>query len=147
MVDWLYAFETVDWLHTLGVIGGIVALVTFGINVSKFYVDRSRISVQLIWYSEFRPVKTGEDIKYWAHAVVRNKGRRPIYITHLFIDEPNNPLSMDELSQLGDDIGRRIGEGDKPLIIKVSHERFAGLSQKELMKVRAVAEDSRGETI
>lgn len=138
-----------DWHRLLqldfGKVGFVTAVVSLVISIFAFRRDRSRIVVTLQWDAFTRRDK-GKIVEEAGHIYVTNMGRRPAYITMVWLVFPDGKTSIslltDETGSSAD--GKTLAEGDAPIIIKVPQDSRLTKYSQNWRHLRAVALDSLG---
>lgn len=126
---------------TVGLVTGVISLI---ISLLNYRRDKPKIVVSLQWDAETRRGHQNKIEESWGHIYVTNKGRRPAYITSVWLEYPNESVFMGLLTDGTNSIGHKLLEGDAPLVIKVPQHGGLKKYSKDWQKIRAIAKDSLG---
>lgn len=119
-----------------GAITSTLGLIIHFINYKR---DQANLKVTLQW--DMKLIETPEDGN-WGVIRVSNIGRRPLYITHVYLELPNKgEFGLLEKSL----VGQKISEADPPLTYQINQEYLKQYS-KNWKKIRCCVVDSIGNT-
>ncbi|HYX72556.1 MAG TPA: hypothetical protein VE732_07280 [Nitrososphaera sp.] len=124
----------------IGMVTGLSALI---LSWSNYMKDRAEIIIELK-HRENKSTENPKLVEGVLVIIIRNKGRRPAYITQVGLELSKSELGYNRYLLVADSTkGRKIGEGDSPMTFtlpKKSLKPLSGIMENS----RAIAFDDRG---
>jgi hypothetical protein len=135
-------------LTTIAAIAGLVFGFTgFVLGILNYRRDRPKLIVRLSWTTSILVDHARRQVQL-GRIYITNAGRRPVYITAAGVEEYYSTYTMIRRRNLKKTSGRRLAEGDPPIILVVpnSPEMADSFIERAAVwrEIRAFVEDSTG---
>jgi len=123
-----------DIASIFGIIGGVLGTLSY-------FRDRAKVVVTLKWDMAVTENSVYDSNKLWGVVTVTNVGRRPIFISHAFLDFGKR---YDHIETLAESIsGKKLAESDPPAIFMINQDKLEEYA-KDWRKILAHIHDSTG---